>query len=251
MPAKLYVVHGSHPCAAVERALELKGIDHKIVELPPPFHVPLQQLRFGKRTVPGIKLEDGEKISGSSAILRRLDELAPEPRMYADERVAEAEAWGESVLQPLARQLLWRGFALNHRAMYGYQDGGKLPPIPMPVLLAIAPLVTRAEFRMNDVSDQNTRAGLQALSGHLDRVDELIAEGVLGGDPPNAADLQIASSLRLIMTVGDVRPLFGDRPAAQLALRLWPDHAGELPAGTFPAEWLPAKSASSAASVAG
>jgi glutathione S-transferase len=250
MTAKLYAVHGSHPCAAVQRALELKGIDHKVVELPPPFHVPLQQLRFGKRTVPGIKL-DGEKLSGSSAILRRLDEIAPEPAMYPDARVAEAEAWGESVLQPLARQLLWRGFALNHRAMYGYQEGGKLPPLPMPVILALAPLVTRAEFRMNDVSDANTRAGLQALPGHLDRVDELIAEGVLGGDPPNAADLQIASSLRLIMTVGDVRPLFGDRPAAQLALRLWPDHAGELPAGTFPADWLPAKSASSAASSAG
>src|SRR3954465_14183069 len=27
----LYVVHGSHPCAAVERALELKGLDFHLV----------------------------------------------------------------------------------------------------------------------------------------------------------------------------------------------------------------------------
>src|SRR3954453_20900558 len=121
MPAKLYVVHGSHPCEAVKRALELKGVPYKAVEIPPPFHVPLQQLRFGKRTVPGIKFEDGEKLSGSTAILRRLDELAPDPPMFAGEGVAEAEAWGESVLQPMARRLLWRGFGLDHRAMHGYQ----------------------------------------------------------------------------------------------------------------------------------
>ena len=32
----LYVVHGSHPCAAVERALELKGLAYRRIELPPP-----------------------------------------------------------------------------------------------------------------------------------------------------------------------------------------------------------------------
>ena len=45
MPAKLYLVHGSHPCAAVQRALELKGLDYKVVEYPPPFHMPIQRLR--------------------------------------------------------------------------------------------------------------------------------------------------------------------------------------------------------------
>src|SRR3954465_2846475 len=43
----LYVGHGSHPCAAVERALELKGVDFRVVELPPPLHALLQQVRFG------------------------------------------------------------------------------------------------------------------------------------------------------------------------------------------------------------
>ena len=35
MTAKLYVVPGSHPCAAVEAALELKGIAFDRVELLP------------------------------------------------------------------------------------------------------------------------------------------------------------------------------------------------------------------------
>jgi glutathione S-transferase len=251
MPATLYVVHGSHPCAAVRRALDLKGIAYRVVEYPPPLHVVAQRLRFGGRSVPGIVFEDGEKLLGSTAILRRLDELVPEPPLFGDPRVQAAEAWGESVLQPLARRLLWRGFAFDHGAMTGYQAGGRLPPLPRPLVLALAPLITRAEARMNGVSDSAVRADLLALPGHLDHVEALLAEGVLGADPPNAADLQIASSLRLIMTVADAAPLFGARPAAALARRLFPDQPGELPAGTFPAAWLPANSASSAASLAG
>lgn len=251
MPAKLYVVHGSHPCEAVKRALDLKGIPYKIVEFPPPFHVPFQRLRFGARTVPGIRFEDGEKLSGSSAILRRLDEMVPEPALFGDARTREAEAWGESVLQPIARRLLWGAFQRDHGAMHGYQAGGKLPPLPKPVVAALAPLIIRAEGRMNEVSDAAVRVDLQALPGHLDRVDELVAEGVIGGETPNAADLQIASTLRLIMTLGDVAPFFGDRPAAELARRLFPGQAGAVAAGTFPAEWLPANSSSSAASLAG
>src|SRR3954447_11024904 len=78
----LYVVHGSHPCAAVERALELKGLGFRRIELPPPLHAPLQRVRFGARTVPAMRLDGGEKVSGSREILRRLDELAPEPPLW-------------------------------------------------------------------------------------------------------------------------------------------------------------------------
>jgi glutathione S-transferase len=240
MPARLYIVHGSHPCAAVRAALELKGVPYKVVEFPPPMHVPLQRLRFGSRTVPGLVLEDGEKLHGSTAIMRRLDELVAQPPLFGDAAVTEAEAWGERVLQPVARRLLWRGFAFDAGAMVGYQAGGRLPPLPRPVVLAMAPGIIRAERRMNGVTDEAVRADLAALPGQLDRVDTLIADGVLGGEPPNAADLQIFSTLRLIMTIGDLRETFGDRPAAQHARRLFPDQAGELPPGTFPRAWLPA-----------
>ncbi|MCW2992133.1 MAG: glutathione S-transferase [Solirubrobacterales bacterium] len=239
MAAKLYVVHGSHPCAAVRRALDLKGVKYKLVEFPPPFHVPYQRLRFGKRTVPGIRFENGEKLLGSTAILKRLDQLAPEPRMYPDARVEEAEAWAEAVLQPMARRLLWRAFQLNHGAMHGYQKGGRLPALPRPVVWVMAPVITRLEGRMNAVADGPVREDLRALPAHLGHVDALIADGVIGGETPNAADLQIGSSLRLMMTLGDVRPMFAERPAAQLALRLFPDQAGDVPAGTFPAGWVP------------
>ena len=56
---------------------------------------------------------------------------------------------------------------------------------------------------------------------------------------PNAADLQIGSTIRLLLTIGDVRPLIDARPAAQLA-RYFPPMVGEVEAGALPATVIPA-----------
>ena len=243
MPIKLYVVHGSHPCAAVERALQMKGLPHQVVELPPPLHAAVQRVRFGTRTVPAVRLETGEKLSGSRPIMRRLEEIAPQPALFpadhdAREGVERAEEWGDQVWQPMARRLLWQTFARAPRAMSSYQDDSRLPRLPMPLLLAVAPVVTRVQRRLNDADEPNVRADLRSLPGHLDRIDGWLGDGVLGTDVPNAADLQIAASSRMMLTIGDVRPFFAGRPAGEHALRLFPDWAGSTPEGAFPAEWL-------------
>ena len=59
--------------------------------------------------------------------------------------------------------------------------------------------------RFNEATDENVRADLAALPGILQRIDDWIAEGVLGGEQLNAADLQIATSVRLLMTLQDLR----------------------------------------------
>lgn len=244
MNIRLYVVHGSHPCAAVESALQRKGIAYKVTELPPPMHMAFMQLRFGKRTVPAIRI-DGEKISGSRAIMRRLDELRPEPALYPADpaeraRVEEAESWGDEVLQQFARRLLWPTFRAHPEAMYSFQEGSKLPAFPMPVLKLIAPVATRIEMKANGASAETYPQDLRDLPSHLDRVDAWIADGVLGSAEPNAADLQIATSLRLLMSLADLRPVIESHPAGELALRLFPDFPGDAPAGLIPAELLPA-----------
>ncbi len=114
MRLKLYVVHGSHPCAAVEKALELKRLDYSVFEWPPPAHIVGQRILFGRRTVPALRI-DGEKVQGSRPIIRRLDELVPEPPLFPSDpaaraRVEEAERWGDEVFQPVARELIWAGF---------------------------------------------------------------------------------------------------------------------------------------------
>jgi glutathione S-transferase len=244
MPAKLYVVHGSHPCATVQRALDMKAVPYKVAELLPPMHAALQRLRFGSRTVPGLTLASGEKISGSRAIIRRLEEVAPEPSLFPadpDARVAvdRAEEWGDEVWQPMARRLLWQTFTLRPQAMKSYQAGSRFP-LPAPAVRVLAPTVNAVERRLNAADEGAVRADLRALPGHLDRIDGWIADGVLGGETVNAADLQIAPTSRLMLTIGDVRPYFAGRPAESHAMRLFGEWAGSTPAGVFPAEWLAA-----------
>jgi glutathione S-transferase len=91
----------------------------------------------------------------------------------------------------------------------------------------------------NRANDDAARADLAALPSQLDRIDGWVAEGLLGGEQPNAADLQVGSTIRLLMTIGDVRPLIEGRPSATL-VRYFPPASGEIPAGVLPPEWLPA-----------
>jgi glutathione S-transferase len=200
-------------------------------------HAPIQRLLFGERTVPGLRL-DGEKLTGSRRILRRLEELRPDPPLFpadsaARARMEEAETWGDETFQPIARRLLWHAMRRNPGAMVSYSEHAKVP-LPAPLIRMSAPLIARGAGRLNDVSDEAVRADFAALPGYLDRIDAWIEAGVMGGEAPNAADLQIATTLRLLMTLDDLRPLIEDRPAGRLALRLFPRVDGRMPAGAYP-----------------
>ena len=71
----------------------------------------------------------------------------------------------------------------------------------------------------------------------LDRIDAWIAEGVIGGPEPNAADYQLAPSVRLLMSFDDVRPFVEGRPCGEMAMRVVPDFPGRTPQ-VAPPEWL-------------
>ena len=43
------------------------------------------------------------------------------------------------------------------------------------------------------------------MPGQIDHVDELIAAGVIGTEQPNAADFQIATSLRVLLNFPQLR----------------------------------------------
>ena len=248
MPAKLYVVPASHPCATVARALELKGVPFEQVHLVPVFHKAAQKARFGASTVPGIVFEDGRKVVGSRAIVRALEEMRPDPPLRpADEQARHevdlADEWGDQVLQPLVRRVVWQALGRNPSAQQSYAEGVKLvPPVPPAMARLSAGAVAKVEQKIHKAAEPNVRADLIALPGHLDRVDGWIEQGVLGGEQPNAGDLQIASALRLLLTIDDVAPLIDQRPAGALARRVFPVYPGHVPAGTLPAEWLPATS---------
>jgi glutathione S-transferase len=97
----------------------------------------------------------------------------------------------------------------------------------------------RAAWRYHDLTAVRIAEGLEALPAKLDHVDDLIGRGIIGGEQPNAADLQIASTLRVLANVGDLAELLADRPAGEIGPRLFPDYPGHIPAGAFPAGWVP------------
>lgn len=240
---RLYVLPGSHPCAAVEAAMRLKGIAFERVYLLPMTQLVAGPLLYGGATVPGMRI-DGERLVGSRRIMRRLDELAASPPLlpppgdarYA--RVLEIERWGDEVLQSVPRRLLDAAFLRDPAAMESFVKDDARLPLPRALLRPAMPLTARAMALRNRATDANARADMAALPMQLDRVDGWIAEGLLGGERPNAADLQVGSTVRLLMSIGDVRPLIEGRPAAAL-IRYFPPMIGGVPAGVLPHEWLP------------
>lgn len=243
MTTKLYVLPSSHPCAAVEAALALKSIDYRRVDLLVSSESLIGPLRYGGKTVPGMRL-DGERLLGSRAIIHRLDELVPDPPLLppvgnpSHAEVVEAEQWGDEVFQDVPRHILDVGFLRRPAAIESYAGDAKLP-LPAKLLRPVLPLTARLLAKKSKADDDTAREKLAALPEHLDRIDAWIAGGVLGGEQPNAADLQIGSTIRLLMTIADVRPLVDGRPAAGLT-RYFPPSTGEIEAGVLPPEWLAA-----------
>jgi glutathione S-transferase len=238
--AKLYVIPGSHPSRTAMLMLDRKGIPFKRIDLIPVASKGILRARgFPGVTVPALKIE-GRKVQGSREIGRELDHVQPEPAFFPADpekrgKVEEAEAWGDE-FQQKPRRFSWWAFKRDRSPMASYSEGAKLG---VPVGLAVktgAPIVAIAA-RLNGSTDELVRADLASLRDDLDRIDGWIAEGVIGGPEPNAADFQLAPSLRLLMTFDDLRPYVEGRPGGEMAKRIAPDFPGRTPP-VFPAEWL-------------
>jgi glutathione S-transferase len=241
--ARLYVIPASHPSVAAELMLQHKGVSYKRTDLLPVISkLVLRAVGFPGITVPALKI-DGQRIQGSREIARELDRLAPEPPLFPadpEKRVAveEAERWGDEVLQPPMRQILWWAIKRDKAPLRSYSEGAKLG-IPISLALKTAAPIVALSARFNEADDEHVRRGLAEMPAMLDRVDAWIAEGVLGGAQLNAADFQIAPSLALAMTLDDLRPAIENRPAGELAKRVAPDYPGKTPK-VLPPAWLQA-----------
>jgi glutathione S-transferase len=152
------------------------------------------------------------------------------------EAVEEAERFGEEALQQRVREIFLWSARKDNSGLVGYLEGEK---VGMPHRLAArtaGPFIA-LDARSRGATDENVRRAIAAFPGMLQRIDDWIAEGVLGGAPPNVADLQIAPSLRLAMSLDDLRPAIEGRPAGGLATRIVKHFPGRTPA-VLPPEWL-------------
>lgn len=231
--ATLYVIPGSHSAMAVRRMLEHKGIDYKRVDLMPVIsRGVLKALRFPGITIPSLKIND-RKLTGSRSISKELDEIEPRPALFpadpdARRAVEQAELWGDEVLADAVRRIYWNAIRRDKAPLRSYSEGARIG-VPIGLAMATVAPIIAAEVKINGVTDTAVEADLAALAGRLDRVDAWIAEGVLGGDQPNAADFQIAAGLGLAKTLQDLRPAIEARPAGELSVRLTPDFPGRIP----------------------
>jgi glutathione S-transferase len=248
--ARLYSIPGSHPVAAVEAMLRYKGIAYKRTDLVTVLAKSiLRVLGFPKGTVPAMKI-DGRRVQGSREIARELDRAKPDPPLFPsdpEKRVAveEAERFGDEELQHPIRQIALWSISKSRASLRSYLEGSKLG-MPIGLAAAIAPPIVATSARLNGASDENVRDDLAKLGGMLQQIDEWIAAGVLDGEQLNAADFQIAGSLRLALTLQDLRQLIDGRPAGRLARRVIPDYPGDN-APVLPAAWLePLRSLSAA-----
>lgn len=236
----LHVLPPSHPCMTAEAALRRKGLEYERVSVPMPHTDEMERIYgAGHGTVPGLLVGD-EPVHGSIAILERLERMVPDPPLYPEpiaDEVREAERWGDLELQDLGRRLPWGALQFRPEAMGTFGGAGQLDPAGTDFALR----VVRGMWKYHRISAERLAGDLSGLPAKLDRVDELVEHGTIGGEEPNAADLQIGATLRVLLTVGDLRPLIEGRPAEALARRWFPDYAGEVPAGAFPEDWVPAR----------
>jgi glutathione S-transferase len=235
----VHLLPPSHPCATVEAALKLKGLAYERVELQAGKH-PQEMERLygdGRRTVPGAMFDD-EPVHGSVAILERLEQLEPEPALYPSalgDAVAEAERWGDEELQDLGRRLPWGALHFRPESMGTFAGAGALDPAGTDFAMRYV----RGSWKYHNITAVRLAEDLAGLPAKLDRIDGYVADGILAGEHANAADLQIGATLAVLLTVGDVRPLIEGRPAEQVARRWFEDRPGLVPAGAFPAGWVP------------
>ena len=243
MPAPVLTLHvlpPSHPCIAVEAALRRKGLEYERVELTAGPHVQEMQRLYGegRSTVPGL-LIDGEAVHGSRPIFARLEELAPKPALFPEpiaDAVREAEHWGDDELQDLGRQLTWGALHFRPEALGTFAGGA---PLDAPGT-DFAIRYVHTAWRYHKISAERLHDDLAGLPAKLDHVDELVARGVIGGESPTAADFQIGCTIRVLLTLGDLCPLIEGRPAERIARHWFPEYAGAVPTGAFPAGWVPA-----------
>jgi glutathione S-transferase len=251
MTVVLYWMSVSHPSQVARRMLDLKGVEYEVVDVVPlNQRIHLRLAGFSGGTVPALKI-DGQRVQGSRQIARVLDQRWPEPPLYPAEpelraRVEEAERWGDEQLQPVPRRLFRYGAARSPRLRQGVIRAQGLP-LPGLTAQAIRPVLAwylrtvEADGRRG--TDAGVRADLEALPGLLDHVDELLQEGTLSLDPPNAATLQIMASVNLMARFADLAELVASHSCAKPAQELFPRYRAALPPFLDP-DWLqPVRSA--------
>lgn len=236
----LHRIPFSHPCLAVSGALDHFGYEYENVDLVTGRQADEIERVYGegRRTVPGL-LVDGEPVHGSATIIARIDEMTVDADLYPGpvrEALDGADADLPEDLQTAGRVLIFGSMHFRPEALGTFPGGAPLDPAGTDFAIKMV----RGAWKYIGIDAQRIAATLDTLPALLDRVDALIVAGAAGGDEPTALDFLLGSSIHMLLQIGDVRPLIEGRPAARLATAWFEPGKADIPAGAFPAGWVPA-----------
>jgi len=248
---KLYVIKGSHACRSAILMLDYKGIPCELVTLPSGMHSmglalagfagsgnaerkidgakhPMVALGDRLGTVPALRYGD-ERVMTNHDIARFIEAREPTPPLLPAEpdrreRVEEAEAWGDDLLQMTARRLiLTAGGAGN---LTGGASEGYLGPLLFsnPHVRRVASRGFASVFASGPRREPELMGEAREL---LDGVDARIAEGTLDGDGLNVADFVVAPSVALLAYHRDLGPEIAQRPAGRMLDRVFAVQAAQ------------------------
>jgi glutathione S-transferase len=226
--ATLYTVPGCPYSTIARLMLAYKRIPYRRIDLiQGPHGVVLRRLGFPERTAPALKI-GSRRVHSTLGAARALDDALPERPLLALEdpvlrlEVEETTAWARAELGPLKEYLFWWAIERNPSAA-GEMFADARMGVPRPLVRRVlVPAGFRLMFRAYPPDVDAALQCVAAVPSMLDRVEGLIARGVLGGEHPNAADFHAGLLIRLLMCLDDLRPAIAERPAGRHAMRVCP-----------------------------
>jgi glutathione S-transferase len=190
----------------------------------------------GHTRVPGLTIGD-ERIHGSTSIFKRIEELAPEKPLYPEgiaDQVREAELWGDGDLQDFGRRIPWGALYFRPEKLGRMNGVEELDAAGTDFAMKFI----RATWKYHKVSSVQITEDLDRLPGMIDEIEDMAERGLLDGEEPTAADLQIGSSIWVISTIADVKPVIEGSAASRVAERYFGEVPELVPTGAFPASWI-------------
>ena len=176
-------------------------------------------------------------------IARALERFVPEPPLFPARTARRSRA------PRRGRTPCSRTACASSRATAIGQDPEAMASVPRPRRCSGIPASADAHGRCRvlrpvvaladaHLRGDRARRAWRRCPAQLDRVDALLAEGVIGGERPNAADFQVAPSVRLMLCFDQLREHIDARPAGRHARALVPDYPGPVP-GSVPRAMAP------------
>jgi glutathione S-transferase len=196
----------SHFSEKVRWALDHKQIKHTKVDWPPGLVLGPAILRTGQRLLPIMRL-DGSWIHDSTAIIARLEERHPLPRLYPNDPKLKQKAldWEDELdtdLGPATRSLILNAW-LRHPATLAREAAWFKPPFFDLGIKMMAPglKIAGTAVRAFGVSTRRSRDTVDMVLEKIEaRIDD---HGYLVGNEFTVADLTAASLLSPIMEVAE------------------------------------------------